>query len=243
MTLLDESFLRARLLHELTDLQPQALFELMASRLSRLFSSRDADAQSELIQLARVFVSFQALPAYTERCRDIFAADCDDPLLSLLIRSWFTAYPPYREGVPRADDQNAQLLISLPRGVQRARARQNHRGDNEALLRTPFPDVVEILCSNPSVRESDVLFMASRRPTMNKLLEPIFQSQWITRPNVRLALTANPYIMTSHAFRCAFTLSKEQLRLISDMNELHPALRAHAKNLLNQFDLALPNHA
>jgi len=236
MALPDEPYLRAKLLNELRDCSPQQLFELMSERLLRLFTSRDIDTQTEIIQLTRAFITFQADPNFTEQCRAVYEIDSEDASITRLVHSWFTNYRPSREGLPHSDDQNAQVLISLPRGVQRSRARQNNRKTNEALLRSPFPDVIEILCANPSIREMDILFMASRRPTQNHLLEPIFQSHWLARPEIRLALTANPYLKTAHALRCAFTLSQEQLRLISDMNELHPILREHALELLRQYN-------
>ncbi len=236
MALPDEPYLRAKLLNELRDCSPQQLFELMSERLIRLFTSRSIETQTELIQLTRAFITFQSDPEFTERCRAVYAVESDDVTLTQLVHSWFTNYGPSREGLPHTDDQNAQVLISLPRGVQRSRARQNNRKANEALLRSPFPDVIEILCANPAIREMDILFMASRRPTQTHLLEPIFQSHWLTRPEIRLALTANPYLKTAHALRCAFTLSQEQLRLVADMNELHPYLREHALRLLRQYD-------
>ena len=231
MALQDEAFVRARLLHELTSFEPERIFDGMYARLKGYFARRDPEKLEELIQLARVFVEFRQTKDYAERCRAVYAVDSETDELAQLVRIWFTDFPAFRVGIPRADDQNAQLLISLPRGVQRARARLNHRGDNEALMRSPFPDVIEILCANPATREMDLLFMASRRPTQNQLLEPLMTSAWIRRPEVRFALAANPYLNTSHALRCAFTLSHAHLTLLADMQELHPQLRDYARRI------------
>lgn len=231
MALQDEAFVRARLLHELTTFEPERLFDEMYARLKGYFARRDPEKLEELIQLARVFVEFRQMKDFAQRCRSIYAMDSETDELAQLVRIWFTDFPAFRVGIPRADDQNAQLLISLPRGVQRARARLNHRGDNEALMRSPFPDVIEILCANPATREMDLLFMASRRPTQNQLLEPLMTSAWIRRPEVRFALAANPYLSTSHALRCAFTLTHAHLMILADMQELHPQLRDYAQRI------------
>lgn len=231
----DTAFTRAALVRSFTEDDPEVVFASLRDRLCLLAQTRDPDLIEELIQYASCFVEFRQRPDFVSRCRDICAFGQSDDDMTRLARAWFTDHAPYREGIPRADDQNAQLLISLPRGVQRARARLNNRGHNEALMRSPFPDVIEILCANPAIREPDVTFMASRRPTQNKLLEPVLASQWVIRPEVRFALAANPYIQTSHAIRCAATLSRHHLMLLSDMNELHPQLRALARCMADLF--------
>lgn len=236
MILQDEAFVRAKLMHTLTCLEPEGIFDDMYARLKGFFASRDPEKLEELIQLAYVFVDFRQTKDFTDRCRAIYAMDSENDEIAQLVRIWFTDFPAFRQGIPRVDDQNAQLLISLPRGVQRARARLNHRGDHEALMRSPFPDVIEILCANPATRETDLLFMASRRPTQNALLEPLMTSAWIKRPEVRFALAANPYLNTSHALRCAFTLSHAHLDLLAEMRELHPQLRAYAQRINACFE-------
>ena len=229
MTHQDESFIRARFFHELTCAEPEHVFENMYARLDAFFCQHAPEQLEELIQLVHVFVTFGQTKGYDERCRAIYDVEAQEDELSRLVRLWFTDFPPYRVGFPRADDQNAQQLISQPRGVQRARARLHHRGDHEALMRSPFSDVIEILCANPATRLSDVLFMASRRPTQNQLLEPLMQSAWIKQAEVRFALAANPYLKTSHALRCAFTLSHAHLMQLADMQALHPQLRTYIR--------------
>lgn len=231
----DIAFVRAELIRTFWEDEPETVFAGLRDKLSLLALERDPELLETLIQYASVFVEFRQSKAFVERCRDIYMMGEGDDDWTRLTRVWFTDYAPHRMGMPRADDQNAQLLISLPRGVQRARARQNCRGDNEALLRSPFPDVIEILCGNPAVRESDVTFMASRRPTQNVLLEPILASHWVQREEIRFALAANPYLATSHAMRCAFTLSRAHLALLTSMNELHPQLRSHARLIADLF--------
>ena len=235
----DESILRARFFNELTYAEPEHVFENMYARLDAFFRQHTPEQLGELIQLVHVFVTFSQKTGYAERCRAIRDADTKEDELSNLVRLWFTNYDctPYRVGVPVTnpplyDDfrpfygQNAQKMISYPRGIQRASARLHHRGDIEALMRSPFADVIEILCANPSTRLSDVLFMASRRPTQNYLLEPLMQSAWIKQAEVRFALVANPHLKTSHALRCAFTLSHAHLVQLADMRKrVNPILR------------------
>ena len=127
-------------------------------------------------------------------------------------------------------------MISQPLGVQKAMARSHLRGHQEALLYTPWPPVIEILCANPSLQERDVVFMASRRPTQNALLEPILMSEWSSRPEIRFALAANPALNVSHALRCVPTLPRPKIEILASQTELHCMIGLHAQKYLAYLD-------
>ncbi|MCL2325106.1 MAG: hypothetical protein FWC40_01180 [Proteobacteria bacterium] len=232
MTISDPSLLSAKIAYSLQHDKEAQFFSTLAGRIFRTRVHRDEIAHLELIVTAQVFAHCSQAAWFVPRLRALYAEETGDARLTALTRTSLTDYPPARHGLPHADDQNAQSVITQPLGIQKARARQNHRGDNEALLRSPFVPVIEILCQNPAIRQSDILFMASRRPTTNALLVPILLSAWTARQEVRFALTANPYLNTSHALRCALTLGREHLQTLSNMAELHPCMKSHAALLL-----------
>lgn len=194
--------------------------------------SQDDNAAQNLIVFAQVCSILSNDHNFTNKLRDFYNNIEDDSTIGDIIRMSFTDFPPSRFGIPHTDATNAQSLISQPLGVQKMHARYHQRGTQEALLFSPWPPVIEILCQNPTIRERDILFMASRRPTQNELLLPILQSHWFLRPEIRFALSANPYLNISHALRIALSLPAAKLLLLSQAAELHSTIRLHAKNLL-----------
>lgn len=211
------------------------LFESVGELLVRYYSTADLGREGsnrELIGFAKAFASWVGEFHAEERIREIYACKSEEEGLTALIRSCFGAYGPYRTGQGETETNLAQTLIGQPLGVQKQHARLHHRGRHEALLYTPWPAVVEILCQNPSVHERDILFMASRRPTQNCLLEAILKSRWASSPEIRFALASNPYFNVGHALRCAGTLSRKYLRDLSQSPDIHAFVRDQAHCLL-----------
>lgn len=234
MPLLDPEIIETRLQNIFLNQPEQIGFDYLADLI---LGSLTSPAQlSELICAVRVFARLQNSAYHQERCRNFYNCEAEDPELETFTRSFFTDYPPSRTGMPHTDTQNAQTLISQPLGVQKSMARSHLRGHQEALLFSPWPQVIEILCANPSIQERDIIFMASRRPTQNALLEPILKSAWSNRPEIRLALAANPYLNVSHALRCVPTLPRPDLEILASLPELHPAVSRHAQCFLNFLD-------
>ncbi|MBO4349661.1 MAG: hypothetical protein J6A01_01785, partial [Proteobacteria bacterium] len=187
-------------------------FEYIAQKVDSYLTRRDEMACRDLIICARAFVSLSKDMHFVERFSDLYQCGNDSEIHSLA-KLFFTDYAPSRIGIPNVEAQNAQTLISQPLGVQKAMARTSVRNHHEALLYSPWPPVIEILCSNPAIREQDILFMASRRPSQNALLEPILRSPWSSRVEIRFALAANPSLNASHALRCLFSLPPSKLEI------------------------------
>ena len=234
MPLLDPEIIETRLQNIILNQPEQIGFDYLANLIQGSITSQTQ--LSELICAVRVFARIQDNAYFQERCRNFYNCETDDSDLESFTRAYFTDYPPSRTGMPHTDTQNAQTLISQPLGVQKSMARSHLRGHQEALLFSPWPPVIEILCANPSIQERDIIFMASRRPTQNALLEPILRSPWSNRPEIRLSLAANPYLNVSHALRCVPTLPRPNLEILASLPELHPAISRHAQRFLNYLD-------
>ncbi len=207
-------------------------FDFIADHLSDYLFRRNPIAKRDLIILARAFVPLLREKRFLDRLRDFYDCECDNPDITELTRACFTCYSPSKSGLHNAEAQNAQTLISQPLGVQKAMARAHIRAQHEALLHSPWPQVIEILCQNPSILERDIIFLSSKRPTLNELLEPILESPWSTRDEIRFALAANPSFSASHAMRCALTLPHAKLLVLKDISELHPVVRRFVEKLI-----------
>lgn len=236
MALDDPKIIESRICSLMLDAPEQIGFSYIADLISNFIFRRDEIASRDLIIAARAFVSLSHNPAFEYRMRDFYDCQCDNEDIQTLTRTFFSNYPPSRSGFPNADAQNAQTLISQPLGVQKAMARTHIRKQHEALLYSPWAPVVEILCANPSIQERDILFMASRRPSLNELLEPILSSQWSSRLEIRFALAANPSLNASHAMRCALSLPAAKLKILSEMPELHPFIREFVQHLIQLLE-------
>ena len=188
----DPSLVQANIQRMLLDAPEPIGFEYLADCIHQYLRLRDEIACRNLIITARLFVSLNSNLRFKEKLRHFYACEASNDVLTVLTRNCFTDYPATRVGSPISDAQNAQTLVSLPLGVQKAYAREHTRTHHEALLHTPWPQVVEILVQNSSIQERDILRMASRKPTQNALIEPILASHWSSRPEVRFALAANP---------------------------------------------------
>ena len=233
MTVDDPAFIKARIQRILMDAPEQVGFEYVADRIYQYRIGHDEQACRDLIVLARAFVDLLRLPEFVRRLPDFYTCTHEDETLQAITRSCFTDYPATRKADPHSDAQNAQTLISLPLGIQKSCARSHNRSHHEALLHTPWPQVVEILCENSSIQQRDIVTMASRRPTQNHLLEPILLSPWSARQEVRFALAANPSLSVSHAMRCALSLSAANIHVLLDMPELHRFIHLHLHNLID----------
>lgn len=227
-----EAQLKTRLMHAPEQLGFTYLCEILEAHLF----DHDERAGKTYICLARAFVALMNEPLFTQRLREFYECTYENPMIQALVRACFTDYPPSRTGIPTTEVQNAQTLISQPLGVQKARAREHQRGPCEALLFSPWPPVIEILCTNPTIQERDVIFMASRKPTLNALLEPILTSPWSARTEVRFALAANPCIKASHAMRIALTLPPVKLEILAQLPEPHPFIGQHARHIITALE-------
>ncbi|MBQ9395089.1 MAG: hypothetical protein IJU23_06175 [Proteobacteria bacterium] len=239
MTVEDPKIIEAKIISLMLNAPEQIAFNEIAEHIEESIVNRAAEASRYLIICVRAFAKLMQDPRFQAKLPDFFECHYPNETVLHLTKHYFTDYDASRKGIPETEAQNAQTLISQPLGVQKAMARMHLRSHHEALLYSPWPQVIEILCSNPAVQERDIMFMASRRPTMNELLEPILVSQWTSRSEIRFALAANPALKVSHAYRCALTLPMTKLPVLNEMPELHPVLRSLALYIMNASKEAL----
>ncbi|MEM1350449.1 MAG: hypothetical protein AAGI01_17950 [Myxococcota bacterium] len=168
---------------------------------------------------------------------------------STLQRLFETAYHEGREAVlfllrtpppKRALGAGARLPeVRLPisrevtLGERRSFARSSRRDLLERLIMDPSELVIAMLLNNPHLRLSDVLTIASRRPTRPELLlEVARHARWVRELEVREALVMNPFISTGVALKYVPTLNIRMLRRIQDMGDLHHGVSRFAAMLV-----------
>lgn len=134
----------------------------------------------------------------------------------------------------------------LTLGERKALARRPTRAHLEKLLLDPDPMVLETLLSNPRLTEEDVLSVAAKRPGRAPLLAAIARSgKWTVRARVRMALVLNPGVPPEVGVPLVQLLSRPELRLVVQMTDASPPVRAAAHELLQrrppQLDDAPPD--
>ncbi len=124
----------------------------------------------------------------------------------------------------------------LTLGERKSLARGHQRELLEHVMRDLHPDVVTILLDNPHLTESDVLVIASRRPSPPASLTAVAANhRWRARYSVKRALTMNPHTPAHLAMQLATTLRPADLRAVRDDPNLADALREQAQALLARW--------
>jgi len=119
-------------------------------------------------------------------------------------------------------------------GERRSFARSSNRAMLERLIMDPNELVIAMLLNNPHLQPSDVLTMASRRPTRPELLREVARHErWVRELEVREALVMNPFISTGIALKYIPTLNIRMLRRIRDMGDLHHGVSRFAAMLVH----------
>ena len=123
---------------------------------------------------------------------------------------------------------------ALPLGARKSAARTRDRQTLSHLIHDPSPQVVEIVLSNPDLRESEVLTMASKRPTSEISLQLIAgHPRWSQVRRIRLAIALNESCPLPLACRLCLDLRDQDLSEIRSSASLSPQLRGHAERLLH----------
>ena len=130
---------------------------------------------------------------------------------------------------------NLEALNAMP-GVELGRrvamARRQDRDTLDRLMRDPEPKVTRVLLDNPRLVERDVVLMAARRPVDPEALLVIFRHpRWLTQPQVKLALAANPHLPSDAALALLPFLTAAQLRGIARDEHIATAVRMIADRL------------
>ncbi|MEZ4363478.1 MAG: hypothetical protein R3B48_25105 [Kofleriaceae bacterium] len=129
----------------------------------------------------------------------------------------------------------------LTLGERKSLARTHRRDRLALIIKDPHPAVITILLSNPHVTEPDIVSIAANRLALPEALAIIaHHPTWSARYAVKRALVLNPATPLAAAIRIATTLTSLDLRELSGLTSLPPALRAHAQELLRRRAAATP---
>jgi hypothetical protein len=140
------------------------------------------------------------------------------------------------EMTPAAEGAIGRLLQRdgkpLTLGERKQLARGGRRDLLDRLLRDPDPAVIRLLLGNPRLTESNVITIASRRPTHADIQREVYAARrWIARYHVKRTLVLNPWTPTDLAIRLLPFLTEPDLRLVVDDAELGAAVRTAAEKL------------
>lgn len=124
---------------------------------------------------------------------------------------------------------------ALTLGERKALARRPDRKSFDRLIRDPSPDVIHNLLRNPRMTEDDAVRLAAMRPTRAEILSEIARHpRWSSRARVRLALVLNPYASPEIAVPLVALLVRHELRLVVEVTDGSPLVRAVALELLQR---------
>jgi len=124
-------------------------------------------------------------------------------------------------------------------GERKSFARRSTPEMLEKLVHDPDPNVIRILLSNPTVRESDVLRIAAKRPIPAEVLREILvHPRWSVRYTIRFALVQNPYLPTNLGLALVRSLHRQDAFSIVQSTELPESIRNAARADLQR----LPHH-
>lgn len=124
----------------------------------------------------------------------------------------------------RIPDFGTGRLLTL--GERKSLARKNDRKLISRILQDPDTSVIRILLNNPTVTESDVVRLCSRRPIAADVLREVFRnSRWIIRYRVKMAIALNPHTPIDLSLQIIPHLHSQDLRRIYRAHDLPKDLR------------------
>lgn len=124
----------------------------------------------------------------------------------------------------RVPDLGLGRPVSL--GERKSLARTRDRTLLLRVLRDPSPDVVKILLENPTLTETDILRLVSRRPVNDAVLREVFGCvRWAVQYRIRLALVKNPHTPLDIAVLLTATLRDRDAQVIFASPELDETVR------------------
>ena len=141
--------------------------------------------------------------------------------------------PPQKLPPLDPDGPEDPFLKDLTLGHRKSLSKSPKTNILRRLFKDQDPAVIRSLLFNPRLTESDILKIASLKPTSSRVLGEIFRShKWIARYRVKKALVCNPYCPPSIAVHLLKFLLVSDLREIVKFEDLHPAVKEAAYQLL-----------
>lgn len=140
----------------------------------------------------------------------------------------------------KAEDHPEDVYVDIrfkdvPLGVKKSLGRLGDRDLINRLLHEQEPSVIEQILNNPGLTEDQVVRIAAKRPTSDKVLRVIAQNKkWSSRYRVQRALASNPYTPTEISIRLITMMMKQDLVEIRDDTSLHIELRKAAAELIKK---------
>lgn len=126
-------------------------------------------------------------------------------------------------------------LKDIPLGIRKSLARKPDYRLMQRIAKDQDHRVIEHLLNNPRMTESEVIKIASTRPTSPKVLETIAKHpRWSCRYRVKKTIVFNPYTALSLALRLLAYMSFQDLELLCSLSEVSEALLAEAEKLLQK---------
>lgn len=143
--------------------------------------------------------------------------------------------PPHR--ALAQESKLPEVRLPIERDVTLGERRSIATGPNlkllDRLVDDPNPLVIERLLNNPRIRESHVIAIAAKRPTLPKLLDLVARHpKWIQRPTVREAVVRNPFNTTGVCLKLVPTLGLPLLYQLKNASDIHPGITAFASDLV-----------
>ena len=147
----------------------------------------------------------------------------------------FSDLLPVKAGLSGYDKEEEAAMEFISLGRRRSLARSRIKDTIDRLLSDPDPVVVANLLNNPRITEKEVLKIASKRPGSPAILKLIVSHRvWSKRYDVIKAVAMNPYASPKVSVALLEFLMTQDLKVLSEDRNVHPALRLGAKELLAQ---------
>ena len=146
---------------------------------------------------------------------------------------FFTALPPKKTGPYGYDNAEEAHMEQITLGERRSMSKGWHKNMLEKLLSDPDPVVITNILNNTKTTSTEVLKIASKRPSSPKILNIIaIHRKWSSNYNVKKALVMNPYMLPAVSVALVTSMLETDLRDISRDGTLHPQLSLTAKDIL-----------
>ncbi len=168
-----------------------------------------------------------------EGCRAVYMSAIEQGLTK--VSRLFTDLPPRRQGLAGYDKEEEAKMEATTLGQRRSLSKSFEKDTIDRLLSDPDTMVIGNLLNNPRITEKEVVKIASKRPNSPAILKLIAGHRvWSKRHGVKRAVAMNPYTPPRTAVGLLEFMLTQDIAEVSEDNTLHPQVRAHAKEIMEQ---------
>lgn len=141
--------------------------------------------------------------------------------------------PPARKLGHDEELEEDPMLKEMDLGTKRQKARLRNRDLIDRLTNEQDPVVITHLLKNPIITVREVIKVASKRPTNEKILWVVYKDmRWVNHYVVKQALINNPYTPTQISISLLHFLLEQHLEEVSENMLLHSQVREAAVDLI-----------